>query len=410
MPPINKNALIRDRIDISRYTYNLPDNRIAKYPSDKRDSSKLLFYRNGSISEQKFTDIPGILPEGSTLLYNNTRVIHARIQFYKKTGAKIEIFCLSPHAPSDYQLAFRETKSCTWNCMVGNLKKWKQEALETSFEVDNKQYILKANKAGTDEKGNQLITFEWTGGFSFAEVLNTTGKIPIPPYLNRETEAIDTNRYQTIYSQYDGSVAAPTAGLHFTPEVFKEIENKGIKLQNVTLHVGAGTFQPVKAEDAREHKMHGEQIIIDKALLETLNNSGGKIIATGTTTMRTLESIYWLGVKCSMGEDPTHLMQWDWESFNSNLTLKESIQCLIDYIESNNLESISAITEIMIVPGYKFKVVDILITNFHEPNSTLLLLIAAFIGEDWRKVYSFALENHFRFLSYGDSSVLFRQE
>ncbi len=404
----NNKALNRERIDISKYTYDLSDNRIAKYPSKKRDSSKLLVYKKNDISELEFTSISEIVPENSTLFYNNTRVIHARIQFFKKTGARIEIFCLSPHEPSDYQLAFQQSQTCTWNCMVGNLKKWKQEILETSFTINNEQHSLKAEKAGFDEKGNSLIKFSWSGKFSFAEILNATGKIPIPPYLNRDTETVDTKRYQTIYSQFDGSVAAPTAGLHFTPEVFKTMENKGIILQNVTLHVGAGTFQPVKTENAREHKMHGEQIIINRKLLENIIDCKGKIIATGTTTMRTLESIYWLGVKCSMGESPNHLMQWDWERLTSNLSLDESIRYLIDYIEKEGIEGFPAVTEIMIVPGYEFKVVDVLITNFHQPNSTLLLLIAAFIGEVWTDVYSYALENNFRFLSYGDSSILFR--
>lgn len=404
----NKKDLNTARIDISKFTYDLPDNRIAKYPVEKRDRSKLLLYKKGEISEFDFTHISEIVPANSSLFYNNTRVIHARIQFFKVTGARIEIFCLSPHEPSDYQIAFQETKTCTWICMVGNLKKWKTESLKALFTINNVEYTLTADKSGTDDKGNSLIKFTWTGGFSFAEVLNANGKIPIPPYLNRDTEEVDTRRYQTIYSQYDGSVAAPTAGLHFTPEVFEDLKRKKVKLQNVTLHVGAGTFQPVKTENAREHKMHGEQIIVDKRLLQNIIDNEGSIIATGTTTMRTLESIYWLGVKCSFGETPNHLMQWDWERLNKALSMEESIQLLIDYIEREGIESFSAVTEIMIVPGYQFRVVDILITNFHQPNSTLLLLIAAFIGEKWKDVYAFALENNFRFLSYGDSSILFR--
>lgn len=409
MHPNNKKALNRDKIDISKYSYNLPESRIAKYPIDKRDSSKLLVYRNKQISETTFNAISTILPKKSTLFYNNTRVIHARIQFYKKTGAKIEIFCLSPHIPVDYQIAFQETISCTWNCMVGNLKKWKSEVLETEFTIENKAYQLKAKKAGTDEKGNSLINFSWDGNYTFAEVLNATGKIPIPPYLNRDTETIDQSRYQTFYSQYDGSVAAPTAGLHFTEDVFNSLSDNHIKLQNVTLHVGAGTFQPVKAEDAREHKMHGEQIIITRNLLVSILKNEGKNIATGTTTMRTLESIYWLGAKILNGQKPVHLQQWDWESLQGDFTLKQSVLALIDYLNKEAIEEISALTEIMIVPGYNFKVVDILITNFHQPNSTLLLLIAAFIGENWKDIYAYALENEFRFLSYGDSSVLFRE-
>lgn len=405
----NKKALSREKIDISKYTYKLPEDRIAKYPAKQRDCSRLLVYRNTGISETTFKAISEILPCKSTLFYNNTRVIHARIRFYKKTGAKIEIFCLSPQMPADSHMAFQETKTCTWNCMVGNLKKWKSEVLETEFSIEGEKYQLKAEKSGIDDKGNSLIKFTWEGNFIFAEVLNASGIIPIPPYLNRDTETIDQSRYQTFYSQFDGSVAAPTAGLHFTEKVFQQLTGNNIKLQNVTLHVGAGTFQPVKAEDAREHIMHGEQIIITRPLLESILQNEGQNIATGTTTMRTLESIYWLGVKFLNGHKPVHLYQWDWENLEEKYSLSQSIQGLIAYLNKEDADEISAVTEIMIVPGYTFKVVNILITNFHQPNSTLLLLIAAFVGENWKDIYSYALDNEFRFLSYGDSSVLFRE-
>ncbi len=399
----------RKQIDINDYSYNLPESKIAKYPNEKRDNSKLLIYNAQDILHTQFNELPSILPPQGTIVYNNTRVIHARIKFHKKTGAKIEVFCLSPYAPSDYQVAFEQTGSVTWQCMVGNLKKWKDEKLEVDYTIDNTLFCLTAEKDGTDNKGNQLIKFTWNSNTSFAEVLNATGTIPIPPYLNRDSENIDTSRYQTIYSQFDGSVAAPTAGLHFTPLIFEQLTTKGIALKEVTLHVGAGTFQPVKAEDAREHKMHGEQIVVTKQFMADVINKPGKIIATGTTSMRTLESLYWLGVKTLNGESPVHLSQWEWEDLPKGVKLQDSFTALLTFMDSNELEFLSAVTEIMIVPGYDFKVVDMLITNFHQPKSTLLLLIAAFIGEKWKDVYNYALENDFRFLSYGDSSLLIRK-
>jgi S-adenosylmethionine:tRNA ribosyltransferase-isomerase len=409
LPALTKNELKQTKIDINTFNYKLPEGRIAKYPMHKRSDSKLLiYYPNSSLRHTKFSNISNEIETGSLVIYNNTRVIHARLLFQKPTGANIEIFLLSPDHPSDYQQIFNETSSCTWSCMVGNLKKWREGPLNLKINVGVCHFILKAEKSGIDINYNQLINFSWESGLSFAEILNHAGKIPIPPYLNRDTEKIDQMRYQTVYSKLDGSVAAPTAGLHFTSQVFDDFKNKKIETAEVTLHVGAGTFQPVKSENAMQHKMHGEQITIDKHFLEKLANSKGKIIATGTTTLRTLESIYWLGVKAINGERPEHLLQWEWQILPHSNSLQESIDGLLKYLESNNLCELKAKTEIMIIPGYRFKVVDALITNFHQPESTLLLLISAFVGEQWKNIYDYALANDFRFLSYGDSSLLFR--
>ncbi len=397
------------QLDINIFNYDLPDERIAKYPLGERDSSKLLVRDAlGCISETVFRNIPEYLAEKSLLVYNNTKVIHARLNFRKRTGAKIEIFCLNPCHPIDYQQSLSQTKHCSWECMVGNLKKWKGEVLEMQVILNNVPITIFAKNITKDKTATQTIEFTWDGGCTFAEILEQAGEIPIPPYLNRLSEDIDKERYQTIYSNFNGSVAAPTAGLHFTNDVFKELTQKHIEEAEVTLHVGAGTFQPVKAENARDHQMHSEQIIITKDLLQKLIEHKGKIIATGTTTMRTLESIYWLGVKLIRKKSIDKLEQWDWETLDNSVPMETSLKKLIDYIDRNHLQEISSKTEIMIVPGYEFKVVSSLITNFHQPKSTLLLLIAAFINEDWKDVYRYALNNNFRFLSYGDSSLLHR--
>ncbi|MBN2485489.1 MAG: S-adenosylmethionine:tRNA ribosyltransferase-isomerase [Bacteroidales bacterium] len=396
------------KIDINHYNYLLPDNRIARYPNESRSGSKLLVYKPGEeIRHTVFAEIGRELKPGNLLVYNNTRVIHARLVFYKETGAQIEIFILTPRQPADYHEVFNQTCCCTWSCMVGNLKKWKNGTLQTTIKNGENSFVLKAKKSGTDEKTDQLITFTWDGGLSFAEILNLAGKIPIPPYLNRESEEIDTTRYQTIYSQFDGSVAAPTAGLHFTPQVFANLKSNGTSLAEITLHVGAGTFQPVKAINALDHKMHGEQIIISEELLKNLLLYKGRVIATGTTSLRALETLYWLGVKTLQAELPAHLGQWDWQALPQNFSFTESINGLLNYIGQNKLHSLSALTEIMIIPGYRFRIANALITNFHQPKSTLLLLVAAFVGDKWEHIYNYAMQNNFNFLSYGDSSLLY---
>jgi S-adenosylmethionine:tRNA ribosyltransferase-isomerase len=410
LPAQSENKLKQDKIDINNFDYPLPDSRIARYPLYKRDSSKLLVCNDKfEISQTSFSRISDEIESGSLVVYNNTRVIHARLNFMKDTGANIEIFLLSPYLPSDYQQILCETETCSWTCLVGNLKKWKEGPLKMTINISGVIINLTVAKAGTDEKSDLVVNFTWDKNLSFAEILNNCGKIPIPPYLNRDSEEIDRTRYQTVYSQAEGSVAAPSAGLHFTSKVFEEFKKKNIETDPVTLHVGAGTFQPVKANNALEHRMHAEQIIISRELLDKLLLHEGKIVATGTTTLRTLESLYWLGVKTIQGEKPEHLQQWEWQELQQTYTINESFEALLKYIDQNKQNELSALTEIMIIPGYPFKVVDALITNFHQPKSTLLLLISAFVGEKWNEIYDYALANDFRFLSYGDSSLLFRK-
>ncbi len=405
-----RRKLNTEHIDINDFNYPLDEDRIARYPLEKRDESMLLVCHPGaSIRHLRFKDIAGEIPAHSLIIYNNTKVIHARVEFQKPTGARIEIFCLSPVSPVDYQLIFSTTHKCTWTCMVGNLKKWKDEILVQEVVISSTPVILKAKLLGRDSKNAPLIEFTWNKEYTFSEVLEAVGKIPIPPYLNRDTEAIDATRYQTVYSKHNGSVAAPTAGLHFTQEVFKSLKKNAVHTAEVTLHVGAGTFQPVKAENALEHEMHGEQVIVTRQLLHRILKQEGRIIATGTTTLRTLESIFWLGVKAMRNEDLDFLPQWYWKNKPESLTLKSAIEALLRSMDREGRDFIIATTEIMIVPGYQFKVVDGIITNFHQPKSTLLLLISAFIGASWKTVYDYALKNNFRFLSYGDSSLLWRQ-
>jgi S-adenosylmethionine:tRNA ribosyltransferase-isomerase len=395
-----------DKISIKEYNYLLDNQRIAKYPLDNRDESKLLIYKQGNISEDKFLNISKYLPEKSRLFYNNTRVIHARLKFQKSTGAFIEIFCLSPVNPIEYQLSFSQTESCTWNCMVGNLKKWKSEILQLQVLIDDIELKLTAEKIETLDN-SIIVRFCWNRNFSFGKILDEIGRIPIPPYLNRESEKIDNERYQTIYSQFDGSVAAPTAGLHFTPGVFEKLHKRNISIYEITLHVGAGTFQPVKSEDARDHKMHKEFFSVSIETIKMLADNGNQVIAVGTTTLRTLESIYWLAVK-SLKENRlvTELTQWEYKELKCSVPVKTALGSLVEYMKKEKIENLIASTSIMIVPGYQFKIVRGLVTNFHQPQSTLLLLIAAFTGEKWKDIYIFALENNFRFLSYGDSSLL----
>jgi S-adenosylmethionine:tRNA ribosyltransferase-isomerase len=391
------------QINISDYNYELPDERIAKFPLEKRDSSKLLTYISGSVETNVFSSLPEILPANSCLVFNNTRVIQARLEFFKSTGSRIEIFCLEPQEPSSYELSLSSTQSCVWKCMVGNLKKWKGEVLKKEIGSDN--LVLEAERLETN--GNtSFIKFSWNNGVSFAEVLDLLGELPIPPYLNRKTQESDKTTYQTVYSKVKGSVAAPTAGLHFTPEVISSLHSKGIKTMELTLHVGAGTFQPVKAEEIGGHAMHAEKIEVSKEFIQNLIENLGNIVAVGTTSVRTLESLYYLGVQ--LHNEDTSLLVNQWEPYEnaSTLSAKESLQAILNYMEQTQSNVLYATTQIMIVPGYKFNIVNVLITNFHQPKSTLLLLLAAFIGEKWRELYKYALENDYRFLSYGDSSVL----
>lgn len=388
-------------IYIADYNYPLPDERIAKYPLPERDHSKLLVYRDGQVSEDVFYHVGDhIMPE-SLLVYNNTRVIQARLEFHKPTGARIEVFCLEPLAPHDYQLSLGSTTGCTWKCMVGNVKKWHDEAIELKAGA----FTLRAYKEQV--LGNTFaVRFAWDEeNVSFAEILDAAGELPIPPYLNRKTEESDLRTYQTVYSRIKGSVAAPTAGLHFTDKVLDDIRSRGIETDEVTLHVGAGTFLPVKTADANEHTMHTEIIAVPKSTIKHIIAKLGKIVAVGTTSMRTLESLYFIG---QHPENPT-VSQFEPYEKEYTLSTAEALQAIVDYLDATGQETLHAETQIMIKPGYTFHLVDQLITNFHQPQSTLLLLVSAFVGGDWHTIYDYALSHDFRFLSYGDSSILTRR-
>ncbi len=403
-----------DELLIEEYNYPLTDEHIAKYPIAKRDESKLLIYKDGSISQDRFLHIGHYLPKDTLLVYNNTKVIQARLLFHKETGAKIEIFCLEPLQPHDYQLCLSSTTGCRWKCMVGNLKKWKQGNLEQTIRIGERVCTLQAVRVCSN--GNvQQIDFSWDDAdISFAEILDAAGVLPIPPYLNRETEESDKTTYQTVYSVIKGSVAAPTAGLHFTQELLEELRRSGIETTELTLHIGAGTFQPVKTTDANQHTMHTEIIAVRRCCIEDILRKLGNITAVGTTSMRTLESLYHIGVRLSTLPEnkwkdyAIHVGQFEPYSTPSRLTAREALEYILRYLDATHQDTLHAETQIMIEPSYVFKIVDVLITNFHQPKSTLLLLVSAFIGEDWRKVYAYALSNDFRFLSYGDSSLLFR--
>lgn len=398
-------------IPISDYNYNLTEERIAKYPLHIRDSSKLLVYKNEQLSNNIFSDLDKHLPSNSLLVYNDTKVIQARLLFRKKTGSIIEIFCLEPYEPVDNQDALLEKGSCDWKCLVGNIKKWKDYILKEELLINHNKITIEVTKKEIRREWN-IIHFKWEPAtYSFGEILEAFGKTPIPPYLNRPSEEIDRTRYQTIYSSQNGSVAAPTAGLHFLPSVFEKLKNKNILPVNLTLHVGAGTFIPVKEKNAALHLMHNEPFIIKKELIQQLINYSGNITATGTTSLRALESIYWVGVKLlENNNDPFNIDQWEAYSLPRNYSTISSFKAILEYCNINNNVTIYARTKLMIVPGYRFMVVQRLITNFHQPESTLLLLVAAFVGENnWKKIYQFALKNGYRFLSYGDSSLLFRK-
>lgn len=398
-------------IHISDYNYPLPDDRIAKFPIDRRDHSKLLIYNRGEVSEDKFYNLHDYLPKGSLMVFNNTRVIQARIHFRKETGALIEVFLLEPAAPSDYEQMFQTTSRCEWLCLVGNLKKWKGGSLLRVFDINGKHVVLTATRikeAGT----SQRVGFSWdNAAVSFAEILDAVGKLPIPPYLNRDTQESDKTTYQTVYSKIKGSVAAPTAGLHFTNDVLKSLDDAGIDREEVTLHVGAGTFKPVKSEEIEGHEMHTEYICVHKGTLEKLLQHDCCAIAVGTTSVRTLESLYYMGVKLqknpNLTEDELHVNQWQpYDDNDSDITPKEAIANILNYLNTNELETLHSSTQIIIAPGYEYKIVKMLVTNFHQPQSTLLLLVSAFVHGDWHKIYDYALAHDFRFLSYGDSSLL----
>jgi S-adenosylmethionine:tRNA ribosyltransferase-isomerase len=395
-------------ININQYNYDLTDERIAKYPLSNRDDSKLLVYDNGSIMDIQFNKLHLEGSVSGTFVFNNTKVIRARLQFFKTTGAKIEIFCLEPIEPAEYNLNFQSRKSCKWKCTIGNLKKWKTGKLEKKITINGKTTILKADKI-LEFENSQIIQFSWDNyELSFSEILQNSGQTPIPPYLKRDSEKSDTKRYQTIYSEHKGSVAAPTAGLHFTDNVLKKLEKKGIHKEFITLHVGAGTFKPVKEDSILNHEMHTEHFSVDKEFLEDLSKHSSKITAVGTTSVRTIESLYHLGIKLKKNPNlrELHIDQWEVYESNEDITVEESVEQLLRYLKRTGNDTLHASTKIMIVPGYEFKFTDQLITNFHQPKSTLLLLIAAFIGNNWKDVYEYALQNEFRFLSYGDSSLL----
>ncbi len=397
------------RIDIQDYAYDLPEERIAKFPLAERSGSKLLVYRGGAIAERRFRDIGEELPAGSLLVFNNTKVIRARILMHKPSGAHIEVFCLEPHAPADYERALAAVGSCEWSCIVGNSKKWKEGFVEIRFDHAGCAHTLRAFRAG--ERGReQLIRFEWTAPLGFGELLELLGRIPIPPYLNRESEEIDNTRYQTVYSKIEGSVAAPTAGLHFTPELIDSLRRKGFAFGEVTLHVGAGTFLPVKERDATHHPMHTEHFEITLATLELLRANDGRIVAVGTTSVRTLESLPALASRLRTGGSLDEVVgQWELYDLPADYSGAEALDELIAYLRREGLDRLKAATRIMITPlGYRFRIVRNLITNFHQPCSTLLLLIAAYVGDDWHRIYDYALAHDFRFLSYGDSSLLMR--
>jgi S-adenosylmethionine:tRNA ribosyltransferase-isomerase len=395
-------------IDINDFNYPLPDERIAKFPLAERSSSKLLIYDNGNISESHFRNVAEYLQEGAMLVFNNTRVVRARIVMHKASGARIEVFCLEPHNPADYERAFAIKGESEWSCIVGNLKKWKEGEIGIDFEYDGEPHTLRAEivERGTRE---HIVRFRWSADCSFGQLLETLGRIPIPPYLNRESEDIDNTRYQTVYARFEGSVAAPTAGLHFTESVLERIRAKGIETGTVCLHVGAGTFLPVKADRVAEHTMHREPFVITRDFLRRLAASLGKVIAVGTTSVRTLESLYYIGVSCIESGAPEDVNQWAPYSRTYPYSVSEALQALLSYMDAKDLDSLQIGTSIIIVPGYEFRIVDVLVTNFHQPQSTLLLLISAFVKGDWKRIYDYALKHDFRFLSYGDSSLLFRR-
>ena len=396
-------------IDINDFDYDLPNERIAKFPLAERSESKLLVYDNGSISESRFRNVADHLPAGAMLVFNNTRVVRARIVMHKPSGARIEVFCLEPHRPADYERAFAMRGESEWSCVVGNLKKWKEGEVTINFEYEGVQQRLSAEivERGTRE---HIVRFRWSVDLSFGELLELLGRIPIPPYLNRDSEEIDNSRYQTVYAKYEGSVAAPTAGLHFTPELITSMRERGIDFEEVTLHVGAGTFLPVKEENAAHHPMHTEHFIIQRSTIQRLRASYGRIVSVGTTSVRTLESLSalaWRIKSCGQPDVERTVGQWELYDIPVEFSGEQALRMLEEYMLANDIEQMKASTQIMITPlGYHFRIVKYIITNFHQPKSTLLLLVSAYVGDDWHRIYDYALANDFRFLSYGDSSLL----
>ena len=396
-------------IAIAEYDYPLPDERIAKYPLAERDTSKLLLYNKGEVGEDVFSNLPKYIPQGALMVFNNTKVIQARLRFRKETGALIEVFCLEPEVPCDYQQIFLETRECVWQCRVGNSNRWKGGVLSQVVNVGGRDVTLSVERLGSAAAVNH-VRFSWDCGVSFAELLEAAGELPIPPYLNRATEESDTRTYQTVYSKVKGSVAAPTAGLHFTPAVLEALSTAGVQREEVTLHVGAGTFKPVKSELIAEHEMHEEYIEVRKELLEKLIANGGSAVAVGTTSVRTLESLYFLGEMVAenpdIAVDELHVGQWTPYDREHTLSSVEALEALVAWLGRNGLDRVHSHTQIMIAPGYTFRIVKAIVTNFHQPKSTLLLLVSAFVSGNWRSIYDYALANGFRFLSYGDSSLL----
>jgi len=405
---------------IADYDYDLPDERIAKHPLAEREQCKLIYYRGGVMEERRFWEVPSLLPQGATLIYNNTRVINARLRFRKETGSMIEIFCLEPVLPRDYEQIFQTTGHCVWQCLVGNSKRWKQGALTQTVTIEGREVTLSATRG--EQRGNAWeIAFDWSGEsgesgesggpITFADVLSAIGEIPIPPYLNRGTEASDSTDYQTVYSHIDGSVAAPTAGLHFTDEVLAECDRRGIKRREITLHVGAGTFQPVKSEHIGDHPMHYEFISVERQVIEDILHASGPVIAVGTTSVRTLESLYYIGQileeNPDADEDALTVTQWMPYTTPCKISTAKALHNIIDYLDRHHADTYMGSTQLMIAPGFEYRIVSGMITNFHQPQSTLLLLVAAFVGNDqWRAIYDYAMAHDFRFLSYGDAQLL----
>lgn len=400
-------------IQIKDFNYPLPNERIAKHPLTKREQCKLLFYKDGNIEDLHFYDVPRLLPQNAMLVYNNTKVINARLRFQKPNGgATIEIFCLEPVLPRDYALIFQTSGECRWLCFVGNSKRWKQGCLEQVVNVDGLQVTLCATRG--EQRGNAFeIIFTWDNkNVTFASLLDAIGEIPIPPYLNRDTEESDSTDYQTVYSHIEGSVAAPTAGLHFTDEVLAECDKRGITRRELTLHVGAGTFQPVKADNIGDHTMHTEFISVERSLLNDLINAEGNVIAVGTTSVRTIESLYYIGVTLldnpDAGEEELCVKQWAPYEKEYKINTVDALQAIINHLDRNGLDTYIGSTQIMIAPTFKFRIIRGMITNFHQPQSTLLLLVSAFVEGNWQAIYDHALAHDYRFLSYGDSSLLLR--
>ena len=398
-------------IQISDYNYELPDARIAKFPMAERDHSKLLIYDKGSVGEDMFYNLPQHLPAHALMVFNNTKVIQARLHFRKDTGALIEVFLLEPAQPADYEQMFQTRSRCSWLCLVGNQKKWKEGALVRQLSVNGQTVTLRATRRG-EHGTSQWIDFEWDGHASFAEIIDMAGELPIPPYLNRETQESDLTTYQTVYSKIKGSVAAPTAGLHFTERVLAAIDAQGIEREELTLHVGAGTFRPVKSATIGDHPMHTEYIAVRRHTIERILAHQCEVIAVGTTSVRTLESLYYMGLKVlanpDLTEDALHVSQWEPYDQPTADSPQPSValQALLDWMSRRQLSVLHSSTQIIIAPGYNYHIVKMLITNFHQPQSTLLLLVSAFVKGDWRRIYDYALAHDFRFLSYGDSSLL----